>query len=289
MDGSTAPALPQPSPSPAPHQPSVLQPDDTTATQTNERAGSSQGGLGGSEPWLTPKRERSTSTSSTRATSQADGGPPRKRVKMAKWTREEELAFLEVRKSDIDLNWEALAEKLAARGFPKRSGAALKARWVARDGSNDSPGLGSERIRPTWSAQEKIDLLAMATRGGTCWMPDFRKSSIKWDTWTPFFPGRTRMEVSWKAHDLRQTEEKRLARIGLKPTASQEVQLRWQQLKAAATTSLLHSTPSTPVPCVCHSPASTNTGSVTAYAYRRLHKRDHADSRPRHYGFRSHL
>lgn len=74
--------------------------------------------------------------------SQQQEGPAPKRIKKEfggeKWTREEELALLEIRKGQGGATWEGTPEKLVAKGFAKRSVTALKQRWQAMDGASGS-------------------------------------------------------------------------------------------------------------------------------------------------------
>lgn len=87
--------------------------------------------------------------SSSRPTQSSDQqGPPPKRVKKDvggdRWTKEEGIALLEIRKANDKASWKETPKKMVAKGFKERSASALMQRFKQMDGaSQGEPPLTS--------------------------------------------------------------------------------------------------------------------------------------------------
>ncbi|BGP27932.1 hypothetical protein JCM10295v2_006919 [Rhodotorula toruloides] len=195
-------------------------------------SGESAGGSGGGQGVLgAANEERETWTIDA---SQRAEGPLHKRIKREggeRWTREEELALLEIRKGLEKVTWVETPEKMVAKGFTRRSALARQQRFQAMDGARDNPRPATKRDN-SWTDDERLALLAINIhRDSTVF--GFCKPSINWTSWQAFFPGKTKYQLQQKAAELRKTEE--AAKLKTKRYQAREatIQAKWQSLQAA--------------------------------------------------------
>ncbi|BGP11710.1 hypothetical protein JCM10049v2_007630 [Rhodotorula toruloides] len=246
MDGALASPAGSRAPSSTPATPLEEQFDGQTQPHPGSVSGGSVGTAGaakgvrktGDGACETHERAQTTQKdASGHDASQQQEGPAPKRIKKEfggeKWTREEELALLEIRKGQGGATWEGTPEKLVAKGFAKRSVTALKQRWQAMDGASGSPRPATEQDK-SWTNDQLLALTAIVTHQDS--VPGFRKNPIDWSSWQSEFPGKTKYQLKHKAADLRKVEEnaklKDQRHQADKAAREAAIEAKWRSLQA---------------------------------------------------------
>ncbi|BGP35698.1 hypothetical protein JCM10296v2_007550 [Rhodotorula toruloides] len=182
----------------------------TTATSGSDGVAGASSTLTGLDQASQSQSHVRSSTQGSQAAAQSAEQPPAKRTKTEsgaeRWTKEEELALLDIRTNQAKVTWEDTPNKMVAQGFPKRSVRALRHRWDQMDGASGNPVLESERDN-SWTNDELLAILGLIKNHTTA-PGAVRKNTIKWDDWLPEFPGKTRYQVMHKGMDLRKMEDR---------------------------------------------------------------------------------
>ncbi|BGP03810.1 Proteophosphoglycan 5 [Rhodotorula toruloides ATCC 204091] len=246
MDGALGSAAGSRAPSSTPATPLEEQSDQQARLRPSSVLGGSVGtarpanevgraGSGVCEPHEDDTQPPRQGASGRDLSQQQEGRPP-KRIKNEfggkRWTKEEELALLEIRKGKEKVTWAQASEKMVAKGFPQRSATALHQRYLAMDGAGENPRTAVEQ--DTWTDEERLALLAIVTHQDSS-DPGGRRPSINWSSWQAAFPGRTRYQIQQKANELRKLEDsakttyaKRQADRMAREAA---IEARWQSLR----------------------------------------------------------